>query len=199
VKALNELQRDKEPPGQPGGVLERSGYITESGILYPLTKEEQMALVGRTEARDTSPPAEKKLTVVTNRERDPTAWFLEIDVHTHPSDMSPPSSEDIAAQAKAHGAFAPHKSIVLTPRRMFLMIPTAETAGERRRIGDRGVEAEIHEAAKSFKAEQQPGEEFGKFFRRRIEGSTAAAMKASQMVLYEFSQRSRVFERVRFD
>jgi hypothetical protein len=135
VGLVRNLQKDNKVPNKGSEVvIERAGIISKTGVLFPLSKEEHIGILGNgdrnrglLESQGTSPNREKTLNALLRQERDPTVLLGAIYVHTHPG-FSAPSPPDIFLTAhRFRSVFLPSKSLVVGEKYIFLMVPTSET------------------------------------------------------------------------
>ena len=179
IKLLQDLQRDNKVGTD---VIERAAIVTRTGVLYALSKEQHIKILGGRvqNAWETSPRAVEVHKGIVAEQRDPSALQAEIAVHTHPG-LSAPSPEDITnASLHPKSALTASKSLVVGAKRMFLMIPTSETWSKK--------SADVQDTVRStFYGSQQPKSvrDINEADQGNVEGGIATA-GAIQMQMYEF-------------
>jgi hypothetical protein len=209
ITRVRELRADNEQPPERGRTarkMERAAVVSLTGLLYDLPKETHIELlgdgnpnVGRLKAEGASPNARRTAEAIARRERDPMASFPIIGVHTHPG-IDAPSEADLTNTANARGAFVPSRSLVVGPRRIYLLVPTRETWTlrtdlERRKADVSQVIGPVYNAAGSITS--RPGENVGVFFNRGAHAAAIAGARAARLVVYEYSDETERFERLR--
>jgi RHS repeat-associated protein len=212
MNELLKLQADKSLPPGSGKKhdMERTAQVSQTGVVYPLTKDENILslgnnnrLLGEQKSESSSPNANNTSKILQETRRDPMVYLPEIHVHTHQGNADA-SYADIGNAASRKGLFVPKKSMSvgrvgpLNDADAYLFIPTKETSNIVKQLAKDGTNTYLLAQLEynNTKVEKKSGEADGKYlFRMLYEPALHSATKLG-LVVYKYSPEDKAFHRV---